>query len=111
MTGTDRIAWTSGHVEALRSVRLPRRRGGYRIADVDRYLDHVAALMNAGRPVQAPTAGTFARSWTTAGYDVPHVDALTAAVQRWQQDLHHGAAPTGPASAAAARAGTRWREA
>lgn len=81
------VEWSQGHVDALVGARLPTSRGGYRVEDVDRWLQHVSALMRARRPVEKPTAATFRRQFLGHGYDVHHVDALVAAVVGWQDDV------------------------
>lgn len=98
MSGTDTIAWTPRHVQALRQAQFTPARHGYRRDDVERYLDHVEVLMRRGRAVRPPSAGTFRRSLFAPAYDVHRVDALTAAVQEWQAQAGAPAAAPSPAT-------------
>lgn len=87
MSATNIVSWNQGHLDALASAQLPRGRGGYRPEDVDRWLDHAAALMRTEQRVEPPGAGTFRKVRLGEGYDVLHVDALVVAVARWQQEV------------------------
>lgn len=87
MSVTNAVPWTDGHLDAFAGVRLPNARHGYRTDDVDRWLQHTAALMRVGRPVEAPASGSFRRSGLGQGYDVHHVDVLVSTVAGWQDEL------------------------
>lgn len=94
------MPWTREHVATVRRAPLSKQRGGYNCDDVDRYLQHVVALMRAGREVpSAPTSG-LRRSPLKQGYSPAAVEALFGHIADWQTEL---AAPKrAPAEAMAA---------
>ncbi|WP_460468482.1 DivIVA domain-containing protein [Calidifontibacter terrae] len=80
------VAWTPDHIATVRQAQLPVRRGGYHPDDVDRWIDHVVALMNAGREVPTAASG-LRRTGLREGYSVEAVDALFGHIAGWQQEL------------------------
>ncbi len=79
--------WTRQHVEYVEKARLTRKRGGFVVADVDRQLQRVIALMRAGQPVPqvAPTA--LRRTHLREGYAPDQVQALLDRIGSWQREL------------------------
>ncbi len=92
------VGWTPEHIETVHHAHLPVRRGGYNTDDVDRWIDHVLALMKAGREVPVAASG-LRRSGLREGYSVEAVDALFGHIAGWQQTLLNApsAAPQGSA--------------
>lgn len=80
------VGWTPEHIATVREVRLPVRRGGYHSRDVERWLDHVVALMNAGREVPVAASGLRKSPWRQ-GYSTEAVDALFGHIGAWQREL------------------------
>ena len=97
--------WTSAHVDTVRAARLPRRRGGYSIEDVDRQLARIAILMRQQRPVPQVSTLALRRARLRDGYTPEAVDALLAHVAAWQHDFDLASPPPNPVPSAAAAGG------
>ena len=94
------VPWTREHVATVRRAPLSKQRGGYNCDDVDRYLQHVVALMRAGGEVPSAPMSGLRRSPLKQGYSPAAVEALFGHIADWQTEL---AAPKrAPAEAMAA---------
>lgn len=87
MNRVSGVAWTEEHVRTVRQARLGTQRGGYHPDDVDRRLDHVVALMEAGRSVPSQIHGLRRVIALREGYSIAAVDALFGNIAEWQRRI------------------------
>lgn len=88
--------WTATHVETIRSVQLPKSRGGYNVEDVDRHLVRVEILMGAQQAVPQLLTTGLRRSRLREGYVPEAVEALLGHVAAWQEDFDLTGPPPNP---------------
>ncbi|WP_265445160.1 hypothetical protein [Flexivirga meconopsidis] len=87
-----RTPWTADHIARVENPALPMQpRGGYVVADVQRQLDRIVALMRGGRPVPPIATTALRRSYLREGYAPEPVEALFSHVGEWQRQFDEAA--------------------